>query len=238
METKENYLAYIKYNYEREAGDWSLERKDLVVGSYDAHNSWADYDEYLFKNIKTENMTALDYGCGPGRCIIKFNNKFRRIDGVDIALNNLRNAKLNCLANLGKCESNLYVTDGCSIPIVDESYDLVYSVICLQHICSYDIRFNIMKEAYRVLKPGGYFCFQMGFGKRFLFDPELKSSDYYDNVFNARGSNGWHDVEVLDETNLVSDLIYKIGFRNYESDIRPTGPGDVHQNWIWVRVRK
>jgi SAM-dependent methyltransferase len=95
-----------------------------------------------------------------------------------------------------------------------------------------------MKEIYRVLKPGGYFCFQMGYGPRFLFDNQLSSAEYYENVFDARGSNGWHDVEVLDEKHLINDLIYKIGFKEYTSDIRPTGPGDVHQNWIWIRVRK
>ena len=238
MHTKETYLAYIKHNYEMEAGEWSFERRDLIVGSYDAHNSWPDYDEYLFKNIETKNLVALDYGCGPGRCIVKFNNKFKRIDGVDIALNNLINAKQNCIKNLGYCDSNLYVTDGNSIPTVDQSYDLVYSVICLQHICSYDVRFKIMNEVFRVLNPGGYFCFQMGFGEKFAFDPEIKSAGYHENVFDACGSNGWYDVEVLEESNLIDDLINKIGFKNYESDIRPTGPGDVHQNWIWVRARK
>jgi len=238
MHTKEAYLGYIKQNYEAEAGDWSYDRRDLIVGSYDAHNNWPDYQNYLFKNIKTENLVALDYGCGPGRCIIQFNNKFQRIDGIDIAMNNLRNAKNNCIKFLGKCDSNLFVTDGSTIPVVDESYNLVYSVICLQHICSYDVRFSIMKEIYRVLKPGGYFCFQMGYGPRFLFDNQLSSAEYYENVFDARGSNGWHDVEVLDEKHLINDLIYKIGFKEYTSDIRPTGPGDVHQNWIWIRVRK
>jgi ubiquinone/menaquinone biosynthesis C-methylase UbiE len=236
--TKESYLSYIKQNYEREAGDWSYDRRNLIVGSYDAHNNWPDYNDYLFKGIDTKKLVALDYGCGPGRCIIQFNDRFSRIDGVDIAMNNLRNARSNCQRFLGHCNSNLYVTDGSSIPVVDESYDLVYSVICLQHICSYDVRFNIMNEIYRVLKPNGYFCFQMGFGRRQLSDPLLRSSNYYENAFDARGSNGWHDVEILDESVLKNDLLDKIGFREYESNIRPTGPGDVHENWIWVRTKK
>ena len=33
-------------------------------------------------------------------------------------------------------------------------------------------------------------------------------------------------------------LLNKIGFKNYKSDLRPTGPGDNHRQWIWVQVEK
>ena len=43
-----------------------------------------------------------------------------------------------------------------------------------------------------------------------------------------------------EEVNFVEkdDLINKIGFKNYKSDLRPTGPGDNHRQWIWVQTEK
>ena len=85
------YLAMQFKHYEGEANRWSLENRNPVVGGYDKHNNWSDYDEFLFKNFDTKNLVALDYGTGPGRNIIKFNHRFKRIDGVDIGKKNIEN---------------------------------------------------------------------------------------------------------------------------------------------------
>jgi hypothetical protein len=37
---------------------------------------------------------------------------------------------------------------------------------------------------------------------------------------------------------MIKDLTENLGFKNYKSDIRPTGPGDSHTNWIFVQVEK
>ena len=88
---------YIKMqfdHYEKAANKWSLENRNPVVGGYHKHDNWEDYDEYLFKRFNTEDLIALDYGTGPGRNIIKFNDRFKRIDGVDIGKKNIENAKI------------------------------------------------------------------------------------------------------------------------------------------------
>ena len=131
--------------------------------------------------------------------------------------------------------SNLYLCDGKSIPIDNDSYDVVFSVICLQHIACYDIRFSIFSNIKRVLKPDGYFCFQMGLGGR---PNHNNTANYYENAFDATSTNSDHDVSVENEDYLKDDLLNKLGFKNYQSDIRPTGPGDSHANWIWVQVQK
>ena len=92
---KKDYLKMQNDYYDEYASKWSLSFRDPVVGSYDAHNDWSDYDEYLFKDFDTTGMIALDYGCGPGRNLVKFNSRFERIDGVDISDVNLEKAKTN-----------------------------------------------------------------------------------------------------------------------------------------------
>lgn len=228
-----NYLQMQKSYYNEDASHWSLQSRDPVVGSYDQHNAFSDYDEFLFpKDLDTQNLTALEYGCGPARNLIRFHNKFKQIDGVDIAEINLDKAIIN-LQNSGISNYLLYLTDGKSIPAEDSSYDVVFSVICLQHICVHDIRMKIMEDVYRVLKPGGHFCFQMGYGQRY----NAPGRPYYDNYIDAVSTNGGCDTLVEDENYLISDL-EKIGFKDVKVTIRPTGPGDSHDNWIWVQTHK
>lgn len=231
---KDDYLAMQHSYYDEYASQWSLSFRDPVVGSYDAHNAWPDYDQYLFKDFDTTNMVALEYGCGPGRNLVKFANRFQRIDGIDISQINLDKAKIN-LEHNKIAPVNLFHTTGDNLNAVqDEQYDCVFAVICFQHICSHQIRFSILKDIYRVLKPGGYLCFQMGYGGK----EGIPTAEYRDNVFEAISTNGHADVSITDEKDLMDDLCAEIGFQNYRSDIRQTGPGDNHRNWIWVQVQK
>lgn len=230
MSDMEKYLRMQQDFYEQEAAKWSCGNRDPVVGNYDKHNAWKDYDQFLFKDFDTNGLVALEYGCGPGRNIIRFHDRFERIDGTDISEMNLMKAQEN-LVHHNVLGSWLVHCDGKGIPFEENVYDVVFSVICLQHICVHEIRFAIMKDVYRVLKPGGHFCFQMGFGGR------TPAAGYYENIYDAQETNGGYDVAFNDETFLKDDL-EKIGFKNYKSDVRPTGPGDSHPNWIFVQVEK
>jgi SAM-dependent methyltransferase len=230
----EKYLTMQKDYYDVEAEKWSLSNKNPVVGWYDQHTNFSDYDDYLFKDFDTTEKLALEYGCGPGRNLIRFDSRFRQVDGVDISSVNIEKAKLNLEDALSPkpVTSKLFSNNGNDIPVEDNTYDVVFSVICLQHICVHEIRYKIMQEIYRVLKPAGYFCAQMGFGNK-----PGNNSKYYDNTYEATSTNGGHDVTIDDEDFLKDDL-KKIGFNNYKSDIRNVGPGDNHANWIWFQGQK
>ena len=231
---KKDYLDMQNSYYDEYASKWSLDSRDPVVGSYDAHNNWSDYDNFLFKDFDTNGLIALEYGCGPGRNLVKFSDRFARVDGIDISDVNIKKARLNVKAN-NIAEPNLYVTSGDNLSaIADESYDVVFAVICFQHICVHEIRFNILKDIFRVLKPGGKLSFQMGHGGK----DGIPTAGYYDNNYDAGSTNGHSDVSIIDEQDIRDDLVNKIGFTNYKSDIRDTGPGDNHKNWIWVQVEK
>jgi SAM-dependent methyltransferase len=236
---KENYLNMQKACYNRMAGNWSLTHRNPVVGNYDKHNTWPDYKDFLFKDIETEGKIALDYGSGPGRNIVNMRLLFDRIDGCDISEVNKEKATVNANHH-GVTDFNYYVCDGQSIPCEDNVYDIVFSVICLQHICVHEVRNEIFKNIYRVLKPGGYFCWQMGYGGK---PPVPKGKRPYqwcewnDSIYGAEGTNSAYDVSITDE-NQVKDDILDIGFKSFDFDIRPTGPGDNHFNWIYMRAQK
>lgn len=234
MSTNETWLNMARRQYEADAARWSLTNRDPVVGSYDSNNAFEDYDTMLFKGVETQGKLALEYGCGPGRNLIRYKDRFLAIDGVDIAKTNLDKAVTNLLAH-GVETYCLYHCDGQSIPVADATYDVVFSVICLEHIPCYDIRFSIFKDVFRVLKSGGFFCFQMGYGGR---QPHQLTAEYYDNVFTASATNSAHDVTVRDPNQLREDLIDRIGFKTFDYDLRPVAPGNAHAQWIWVRAGK
>ncbi len=206
---------------------WTIEDRGHVVGSFDEHNAWKDYDDFLFKDVETTGKIALDFGCGPGRNIVKFANIFKRIDGADIGAGNLENVKKWTLANNIEAPT-LYKINGYELNNVpNDKYDIVFSTIALQHIPVYEVRVSLMTDFYKVLKTGGYFCAQMGFGGW-----KYGGAGYYDNHYE-----GGKDTNIDNVEQIKGDL-EKIGFKDFNYDIRPVGPGDGHANWIFFRVKK
>jgi SAM-dependent methyltransferase len=208
---------------------------DHVVGSWQEHDLWPDYEAYLMKYVDSKsNLVALDFGCGPGRNIRRWTDWFQRIDGADISANNLSNAKIFLKDQIHKSkEPNLFLTNGTNCgDASSDAYDFVFSTVCLQHICSHSVRFSILNDIYRILKPGGRLSLQMGYGS-----PSPMTVGYFENNFAAEATNRSCDTEVASPEEPRQDL-EKIGFVNYEFWIRPVGPGDVHPNWIFFTATK
>jgi ubiquinone/menaquinone biosynthesis C-methylase UbiE len=232
IEIDNRYTQMQLNQYNAEANQWSEQNRDKVVGSFDLHNQWNDY-EILFKRIEnTKDKLAIDFGCGPGRNLVRYNNTFKRLDGVDISPINIEKAKLYCFRN-GIINNNFYVNNGIDLDIIkSEQYDVVMSTITLQHICVYDIRKSFFKEFHRVLKSGGILTAQMGYGS-----PSPQTVEYYQNYYDAEGTNRICDVCIESYKQLEDDLL-EIGFTDFQYKITPVGPGDFHPNWIFFSVIK
>lgn len=232
------YLGMQKVRYRQRASNSdyaSKARVDRVVGSYDLHNQWEDYDRYLMKYVDETFKTkvALDFACGPGRNIVKYYQRFARIDGADISPENIANAEANLRYHHVPLP-HFFVTSGVDCgPVEDNSYDFIFSTIALQHICVYSIRYKILTAMYAALKRGGRISIQMGFGKQV---PEKNSVAYHDNAYNAMDTNGATDTRVEDPNDVERDLL-AIGFRDFEYWIRPVGP-DFHPNWVFFTAVK
>ncbi len=100
---------------------------------------------------------ALDFGCGPGRLTRALGAHFKAVDGVDVSASMIE--KANALNQMpGKVEYHLNLKGDLS-GFQPETYDFIYSNICLHHIPA-AFQINYISEFARVLKTGGFAYFQ------------------------------------------------------------------------------
>ena len=96
---------------------------------------------------------ALEIGCGPGRLLRPMSRHFVQIDGVDVSDEMIALARKK-LADIP--HAHPHATDGSNLALFeDATFDFVYSYAVFQHIPSREVVFSYLREAHRVLKPGG-----------------------------------------------------------------------------------
>lgn len=98
-------------------------------------------------------LRVLDFGCGVGRMMEAFRSLgVVNIDGADISQEMLRHAGAS--PDLQGCR--FFLTDGMSLGNVEDgAYDLVYSTLCMHHICMRQTRIAITAAMARALTPQG-----------------------------------------------------------------------------------
>lgn len=204
------------------------------------HNDNPDYWNILLGDIKDKgnwkNKFGLDFASGKGRNVSNLLSlaDWERVDGVDISEGNIKYCKENYDVN----KSHWFCNNGIDLSELEsDKYDFAMSTIALQHIPVYSIRKNIMKEILRVLKPNGLFSFQMGYGSDLSDTMGRPRSGYYEDSFNANGTNSLHDVRVQSEAEIIEDLT-KIGFSSIETFVRDTFSDYGHPQWIYVKAYK
>lgn len=212
--------------------------ENMSHGNHREHDSNPDYYDILLGDLNDEDFygteTALDFGCGCGRNVDNLlkNWNWKRVDGVDISLNVIQKADEFLIKNHKNYK--LYVNNGVDLDVLlSNEYDFVMSTIVFQHICVHEIRFSLMKDIYRVLKEGGLFSFQMGYGNK----PNTGTVEYYDNNYDALSTNSGCDTRVEDPSQIIKDL-EKIGFKNIKTIIRPSWSNNVHDQWIFINAYK
>jgi SAM-dependent methyltransferase len=96
---------------------------------------------------------ALEIGCGPGRLMKPMSRHFGEIHGVDVSDEMIARARINLS---GVPHAHPHHTAGADLAaFADESFDFVYSYAVFQHIPSREVVMQYLREAHRVLKPGG-----------------------------------------------------------------------------------
>ncbi len=160
----------------------------------------------LLEQLRTEAVTPvrlLDIGAGTGNLLHRLQGIYPgscRV-GIDIAPEMGRKAR----EKAGR-EENLHfiAADAELLPFADRFFDVVLSTSTLQWLNSLDISFA---EAFRVLAPGGVFCFAL-FGEGTLH--ELKDS--YRLALDASGRGNIDRSHLFFSVKEVEKALVKAGF--------------------------
>lgn len=101
------------------------------------------------------NSTLLEIGSGIGRMTAAFTKNFNAVVATDVDAAFLERCR-ETVAEFGNVMHlrTAHIADGRTIPVADQSIDVVFSYITLQH-CKNEDALALTKEAMRVVKPGG-----------------------------------------------------------------------------------
>ncbi|AGL03435.1 class I SAM-dependent methyltransferase [Desulfoscipio gibsoniae] len=97
-----------------------------------------------------DGMSVLDIGCGTGNYTLLLSRQGLRVTGLDISPGMLARARAK--AEEAHLDVELLQGDATALPFGDNSFDAVLSVSALEFMPHPD---KVLREAYRVLKPGG-----------------------------------------------------------------------------------
>ncbi len=148
-------------------------------------------DEILMGKLFLNNTTILEIGCGTGRMTEYMAWYFKKVIGIDISGEMIRQAKERLK---GKNNIEFIETDGQTIPLSNNSIDFAFSYLVFQHFKTKEMIEANFKEVYRVLKSGCLF-------KVLVRTDEIKSM-----------SSWWSGVKY------DYDLVAKIGFKILKSE--------------------
>lgn len=111
--------------------------------------------ELLFSNLPA-GTSVLELGCGTGRLLQHLLPYGFELYGVDISAGMLAIARQRLADNQGAV--TLKQCDAASMPFVNATFDVVYSILVINLIPGYE---DVFREVARILKPGGRFVFNV-----------------------------------------------------------------------------
>lgn len=148
---------------------------ELVEKSFGRHVHWGYWDEpkqaaltiadfeQATENLSRQvcraghihdNLSVLDVGCGFGGTIAHINEHYTgmMLTGLNLDERQLLRARETVKPVEGN-RIDFQQGNACALPFPDQSFDVVLAVECIFH---FPDRRQFFKQAYRVLKPGGY----------------------------------------------------------------------------------
>jgi len=156
-----------------------------------------------------QTMRVLEIGCGAGRLTLPLAELFGEVHGVDVSGEMVARAREALAAHPN---AHVYQNNGCDLSVLPPlEFDFAFSMIVFQHIPSYEVIENYVREVHRLLRPGALFKFQVEGGTDF------------NRVWEA---DTWQGVAFTEEQ--ARDMALRCGFEFRYS----AGVGDQYF-WLW-----
>lgn len=179
VETRDHVIGF-----QEEIAKAEKHSREAFFGWFDGHKSIdeafrkgsSEFYFYIFQHAlpllaDPHEKAALEIGFGGGRLLAAASRCMKQVHGVDI--HGRTDIVLEELHNRGNSNVELYTTEGeGKLPLENQSVDLVYSFVVLQHVQKLERFETYLRESARVLKPGGVAVLYFG---RYRFRDRLFS---------------------------------------------------------------
>jgi len=112
-------------------------------------------DRFGLSDADDDRRRLVEIGCGIGRMTCAFTRRFGTVIACDLDAGFLERCR-EAVARFGKVERlrTVEVADGRTLRMPDDSADVAFSYITLQH-CDRDDAQGLVAEAIRIVRPGG-----------------------------------------------------------------------------------
>lgn len=138
--------------WDRNADAWTL----LARMGCDIYRDYLNTPAFLAMLPDVSGLRGLDMGCGEGHNTRLVAQGGPQMTAVDISLKFVRHARqMETQESLGITYVN---ASGCALPFANESFDFAVAFMSLMDMASQEAA---VCQAYRVLKPGGFFQFSI-----------------------------------------------------------------------------
>lgn len=128
----------------------------LARAGYDVYRDYLNTPAFFEILPDIKGKKGIDIGCGEGHNTRLLAGRCARLEAIDIAPLFIENAK--ALEKEHPLGINYAIASATDLPFPDETFDFATSFMCLMDIPEQE---KAVEEAFRVLKPGGFFQFSI-----------------------------------------------------------------------------
>jgi SAM-dependent methyltransferase len=148
--SKFGYISFLQKGHEWDSAEFHL------TGIRFVEQMCRRFQDY--GTVKLDRANVLEIGCGVGRFLKPLACRFKQVYGVDISKRMLNSARKYCV---GIPNIEYHLNDGRTLKeFQNDSLDYCVSAGVFQHIIEFEVILSYIKEALRILRPGGLFLFQ------------------------------------------------------------------------------
>ncbi len=134
-------------------------KKNKVVETYSIVGLYKP-ESVLIQQFFPKLGDILDIGCGAGRTSIPLSQLGYKVSGIDISPHMIKAAKEQ--SKKYGLEINFYEMNATTINFADESFDgAIFSANGFDHVPGYNDKIEVLRQVFRVLKPGAPFIFSV-----------------------------------------------------------------------------
>ncbi|OGH18281.1 MAG: hypothetical protein A2868_01530 [Candidatus Levybacteria bacterium RIFCSPHIGHO2_01_FULL_40_15b] len=179
---------------------------DITEEQFRKHGKEEYTNHIALDKILTSRETIVDWGSGIGRLTEFMSNDFKKAIALDISQTMIEKGK----QRLQKENVEFVKFDGWTVPIQNDSIDIVFAFLVFQHCKSRGMVEASYEEIYRILKKGGIF-------KVLMTNKERESL-----------SRWWAGVSYSPEE--INNIYKPIGFT-----LKKMEYFDAKRYWLWLQ---